>query len=354
MACAAVLFSSAPQTHAQQETDLQNEPSWEAVNQEIASGQFGQVTSLVVSRDGEIVHEHYFDDSPEAARNTRSVTKTITGMLVGKAIEEGHIASASAPVLNHINHTPLNPDPRKDAMSFDALLSMSGPLECNDSMPWSRGHEERMYSIEDWVGFFLDLPIRGFPAWQTKPEDSPHGRAFSYCTAGTVALGAAVENATGEKLEDYARRTVFDPLQIETAEWQYSPLGLAMGGGGLGLSSRSLEKIGRVYASGGVFEGRQILSSEWVETSITPKAVVPDQDGMEYGYLWWLRDYAAGDTAYKAAQMSGNGGNKVIIIPKLKLVTVITKTDFGQRNAHQQAEELFESRILPLILADSN
>ncbi len=353
LVCAAALAWIAPSSIAQDTTAEPPAPAaenWQAFDGLIEAGDYGSITSVVVSLNGEIVHERYYDAEPEALRNTRSVTKTITGMLLGMAIDDGHIQSKDEPVLEYIDHTPLNPDPRKDAMSLESLVTMSGPLECNDFTPYSRGNEERMYLIEDWVGFFLDLPIRGFPAWTPKPADSPYGRSFSYCTAGTVTLGAVVENATGEQLEDYAQRRLFGPLGIETVEWQFNPLGLAMGGGGLGLTSRSLEKIGRVYAQGGLFEGKRLLSASWVEQSLSPKADVADQEAFEYGYLWWLRDYQAQGRSFAAAQMSGNGGNKVIVVPELGLVTVITKTDFGQRDAHRLSESAFETHILPLAL----
>lgn len=351
---AATLLASALPASAQ-DAEGPSEPaqSWEDVTERVSNSDHGRVTSIVVSRKGELLYEHYFDGEPEARRNTRSTTKTVTSLLAGLAIDQGYLPSVEAKALDYIDHAPANPDPRKDAITLDALLSMSGPLECNDSNPWSRGNEERMYVIEDWVGFYFDLPIRGFPAWQTKPQDSPYGRAFSYCTAGTVALGAVVENAVGEPLEDYAQRAAFDPLGITAPEWQFSPLGLAMGGGGLGLTSRDLEKIGRLYAQGGVFEGERVLSAAWVAASLSPKADVPDQEGVEYGYLWWLRDYSAGERAYSAAQMSGNGGNKVIVIPELELVAVITKTDFNRGGAHAQAEGLFEQHLLPLALSST-
>jgi len=354
LSCVAALTLSAPSAFAQdapEEDRIASAETWKAFDDLIEADQYGGITSVVVSLNGEIVHESYYDGAPDALRNTRSVTKTVTGMLLGMAIDDGHIPSRDVPVLDYIDHTPLNPDPRKDRMSLESLVTMSGPLECNDFTPYSRGNEERMYLIEDWVGFFLDLPIRGFPAWSPKPEDSPYGRAFSYCTAGVVTLGAVVENATGEQLEEFAQRRLFDPLGIANARWQFSPLGLAMGGGGLELTSRDLEKIGRVYAQGGLFEGERVLSAYWVEQSLSPKADVADQDGFEYGYLWWLRDFVANGTRYKAAQMSGNGGNKVIVVPELGLVTVITKTDFGRREAHRLSEEAFERHILPLTLA---
>jgi CubicO group peptidase (beta-lactamase class C family) len=341
---ASLLFLAAARSVAQ------TSDPFDGVDAAIRNGDFKKITSVLVARDGKILHESYFNGADAATlHNTRSCTKTITGALIGIAIDRGIIPSVQAPVLPYFpDRQPLeNPDPRKAKITIEDFLTMSSLLECDDGNDVSRGNEERMYLIEDWVKFTLDLPIKGFPAWTKKPADSPYGRSFSYCTAGPTTLGALLERAAKKPVPDFAKENLFDPIGIGKVEWQFTPLGTAMTGGGLGLTSQDLFRFAELYRNGGVWNGKRVLQAAWVAQSIAPHARIDDET--EYGYLWWLKTYKAGGRVFRTYSMAGTGGNHTHVFPDQKAVVVITTTNYRERNSHELTDKLLTEKILPAL-----
>jgi CubicO group peptidase (beta-lactamase class C family) len=280
---------------------------------------YGQITSVVVSQRSEIVVEDYVEGDAEALRNTRSCTKTVAGMLLGIAIARGIVDGVDARV-EYLLGEPAPPVLLRD------LLTMSSCLDCDDWDDASPGNEELMYPQDDWLGFALGLPLR-------------KTTRFSYCTAGVVAMGIALERALGEPLSDFARRELFDPLGIERAEWKHTPRGETSTAGGLELTSRSLLRLGELYLRGG--EG--LVPREWVAESTQAHARIDGET--EYGYLWWLKEYAGEHTFF----MTGMGGNRVHVFPGRELVAVITTTNFGRRDAHALSDRLLVEEILSRV-----
>ncbi len=330
------------------------EAPFDGVRERLTRGDFKSISSVLLAQDGEVLFEYYAAGGDrDTLRNTRSVTKTLTGMLTGLAIADGHLRDTAVPILDilprSMRRKMAHADPRKLAISVEDLLTMSSALECDDENSYSRGNEERMYLIEDWVQFYLDLPIQGYPAWIAKPIDSPFGRSFRYCTAGVTTLGAVLQAAVGQPLPAYAEQRLFAPLGIPSALWQYSPLGLAQGGGGLSLRTRDLWTLGQLYLDGGRHHGKQVVPAHWVQTSLSPKATArPDAD---YGYLWWLMKLPVGTDGQSLSlpAMAGSGGNIVLLHPERQVVIVITSENFNEPQPHLLTLKLITSELLPRL-----
>jgi CubicO group peptidase (beta-lactamase class C family) len=280
----------------------------------------------------------------------RTRCASITDILTGIAIGEKKLSGVDARVLQLLpEHARKlqNPDPRKDKITVEDFLTMSSALECDDWNDASRGNEERMYLVEDWAQFILDLPVRGRMHVGEQVDPPPYGRYFSYCTGGVFTLSEILQKATGERTDRYAQEKLFAPLGITDAQWVYSPLNILQTGGGLRLSSRDLLKIAQLYLNGGNWQGKRVIDEAWVRTSTQPRARIDDDT--EYGYLWWLKSFKSGANTYPAFFMSGNGGNKVAVFPELDMAVVITSTNYGTRGMHEQTEKLLTDYILAAV-----
>ncbi|MGE7137612.1 serine hydrolase domain-containing protein [Luteibacter sp. NPDC031894] len=312
----------------------------------VADGSFKKITSVVVADHGRLVYEHYFNDgSPDLLNDVRSASKSLTAMLVGAAIERGAIRDVKAPVYAFFPEIRIEqPDPRRATVTLEDLLTMSSIWECDDENPASSGNEERMYVTERWLDFALNLPIRGYAPWVSRPKDSPYGRTFSYCTAGSFVAGAVVERATKRPLADFAHEVLEEPLGITKSKWNVSSEGIGMGGGGTRYRSRDLAKLGQLAADSGRWKGKAVLPAAWVHAMLTPHAQA--RDDADYGYLWWQFRFPIHGVETKVWAMGGNGGNYVFVLPERGLVAVITSQAYNQGYAHPQSQAIFRDIIL--------
>ena len=142
------------------------------------------------------------------ARRPRALRTSLVGIAIGEKKLSGVDARVLA-LLPERARKMQNPDPRKDKITVEDFLTMSSPLECDDWNDASRGNEERMYVVEDWAQFILDLPVRGRMHVGEKVEPPAYGRYFSYCTGGVFILSEVLAKTTGMRTDRYAQEKVF-------------------------------------------------------------------------------------------------------------------------------------------------
>ena len=289
-------------------------------------------TSVLLQRHGRVVVALYTRGADEGTlHDTRSAGKSVTGLLVAAAVQDG-LLRRDTPVFDALQDVQpfANDGPAKRGIVVEDLLTMSSALDCDDNQDGSPGNEEGMYPQPRWLRWAADLPTRAVT------RDGQGLGPFAYCTAGVVLLGQLLERCVPGGLEAYARRRLFAPLRITQWQWPHSPQGETMTGGGLRLKTRDWAALAQMLLRQGAGpDGGALLAPEQVAALLSVRRPTPF--GMDYGELFWRRDYPLRCGLTSAWMMSGNGGNHVLILPALDAVAVLTRQAYNQRGMHLQS-----------------
>ncbi|WP_298540007.1 serine hydrolase [uncultured Aquimarina sp.] len=317
----------------------------EALNRKIVEGRFEDINGIVVIKDGKLLIEEYFNDATrDHLHNPRSVGKSFASTIMGIAIKEKFIKNENA-LLKDFYDLRLykNYSTKKDAVTLKSLLTMSSGFLGDDWDDESPGTEDKMQSTDNWVKFTLDLPMH---------KDKIIGKDYNYFTAGSNLLGDIIHKSVPDGLVSYADKKLFKPLDITNYKWFYTPQNVAYTGGGIELRAIDFAKYGQLYKNKGLWNGKQILTEEWVEKSLA-KQVSQDYGGIEglhYGYLFWNRVYTVNDKDYEVSFATGNGGNKIFIFKDIPFVIVITASAYGKPGTHRNIDKMMIDYILPALL----
>ena len=266
--------------------------------------------SLLIGRYGELIVEKYYNNhEPNSLHDVRSVTKSITSILVGIALDKGYISGADQMMHEYLNPIVDSIETDKLQISIEHLLTMSGGFEWVQFGDWSEYSNWRR--ADDQINYILEKPIIHTP-----------GQIFNYNDAASHLLSVIVAEASGMDLKDFAQQYLFDPLSIESRSWIKDNRGYPLGCVALYLTSRDMYKIGTMFLQNGMYNGQRIVSEDWVQKSteaqISTAGVIPF--GANYGYLWWVDE--SDDIGYYMAM--GYGGQFILVVPEKNLVIVAT------------------------------
>jgi CubicO group peptidase (beta-lactamase class C family) len=197
----------------------------------------------------------------------------------------------------------------------------SGPA---NKLPWY---------TENWINKTLSLPLISEP-----------GEKFEYHSAAPALCGPILESVTGMPVTEFANEYLFEPLLISDYLWHTLSDGNTLTAGGMFMRSRDMAKIGYLILTRGQWQGRQILSEKWIDTSTKPYT---SDDEMGYGYYWWLSKYKGGDKTFETIFAAGHGGQRVMVVPELNLVAVFTSKPDDNPKGHKRIIKIMEKYILP-------
>ncbi len=335
-----------------------DEKALAAFDAELASGKLGNIDSFTVIRHGKLVFDKRYKrdyatiyagevkktsplnpHDPSGPYNyynswwhpwyqqgdlhtLQSVSKTITSIIIGVARNRKEFPDLDTPVMNFFDASKVaNVDERKRRMTIRHLLTMSAGIDWNESLPYSDPNNTgtQMEASSDWVEYTINRPMQYEP-----------GKVYHYSSGATQLLAHVFRVATGMDIEEYAVRNLFTPLGIKQHYWKRTPSGLVDAEGGLYLRPRDVAKLWYLFLKNGTWEGKQIVSPEWVKESVTPAFDLTREGsttpGPKYGLKWWLYPYGK-DNSKLAWSGSGFGGQRPMAFPDLDLVVVYTGWD---------------------------
>ncbi len=320
-----------------------------AMVEAIESGQFTKIDSVIVARRGRLVFEAYFNGfEAETLHDTRSSFKSVTSILIGIAVDHGLIGDVRDPILPAFSQyeTFENWSEDKRAITLEHLLTMTAGFDAEENFGVGPWREDDMWKSRDWIKFTLDLPMAHRP-----------GEQFSYNTPTSVLLGGVLRQASGEPVPEFARKRLFEPLCILDYRWRFSPSGQAMTGGSFFIRPRDMAKFGQLFLDRGVWNGRRIVSQEWVDRStrrrvaaLPPGSQIPHElEEMGYGYHWWTHRRFLGSERTSTFLAAGNGGQVIYVFPGFDLVVVFTGSNYNDPKGHRQPRQIVRSFILPAV-----
>ncbi|MFC2024013.1 serine hydrolase domain-containing protein [Chloroflexota bacterium] len=313
---------------------------------EINRGKYDEVHSLLIVKDNKLAFEEYFPghkfqwDAPKAhgelvnwdksmKHMIMSDTKSITSVCIGIAIDEGFIGSVHQSMFDYLpEYQYLNTD-GKDKITIEHLLTMTSGLKWDEWNAPPNSEENDIaalwfYSSNDPMTSILKMPL----------TDTP-GTSFTYSGGNMIILSEIIKSASGMNLGMFSEQYLFQPLGIGSAYWDQFENGVIDGAGGLHLSPRDMAKIGVTFLNNGFWDGKRIISEQWVNKSATS---FPGNDGINvpgtderntgYSYTWWTKSFSDSVDIYYAG---GWGGQLIIVTPELNTVIVLTGGNYEDK-----------------------
>jgi CubicO group peptidase (beta-lactamase class C family) len=310
------------------------------------------IHAVLVVRHGKLVFEQYFAGEDErfgaplgqvsfdaeTKHDLRSISKSVTSLLLGVALAHRKIASIDARVLDLLPEYADLRTAEKARIGLLDLLTMASGLAWEESTrPYTDPENSyiRTFWVPDFDRFVLEQPVETTP-----------GERFNYNTGGTDLIGTIIQKATGQQIDVFAWVVLFEPLGITDFEWLGGEGG-PRAGDGLRLRPRDLAKPGQLVLQHGRWHGRQIVPAAWIKDSTAPQ--ITATGALFYGYQWWLGRSLIRHREIDWIAGSGLGGQRLYIVPREDLVVVVTAGNYKARNQGLVPTDILNRFVLPAV-----
>ncbi|GAB3768682.1 serine hydrolase domain-containing protein [Spirosoma horti] len=312
-------------------------PLLDSLTHKIETKSYPNIHAVLISQNGVTVYQKYANGySPDSLHDSRSSFKSIASLLTGIAIDKGFIKNTAQKVY------PFFPeyasfqhwDSQKAQMTLDNLLSMKTGFDCEE-FNGTNDCEEAMTQSKDWVKFSLDLPLTKHP-----------GTYWSYTSSAPMILSGVIANASKMSIVAFADKYLFKPLGINKYRWTMDSAQHGMTAGSFFIRPADMLKIGQLVANQGKWQGKQIVSKEWLDKSTRADTAIPNfsfvgssrtkraqPQPTYYGYYWYRERLVTDSFRHEVLFASGNGGQYIMLINDLHLVVVFTGGNYNSWKA---------------------
>ena len=278
------------------------------INELVKSSHHPQLNSVIVWEDGQIQAECYFNGfTAESRHNIKSVVKSILSIGIGIAQDEG-LLNVDDKISKYLMEFNEGRDLRHRMITIKHLLTMSSGIFWQGGVHYHCPMMDAMRRSKNWVDYIADCKV----------TESP-GAVHNYKEFDVILLSAILSKVTGDAF-DYINEKLFNPLEIYNERWIKSPDGVYYSPAldkeeesVSALTAREMLKIGQLFLQKGIWNGKQIISKEYIEA-----AVSPSPQNSNYGYLWWLGEGWYGCRGY--------GGQAVTVFPNQNKIVVTQAT----------------------------
>ena len=292
--------------------------------------QFFNTKSLLIAQGGKLVYEDYIQDQADRAAlgHVQSMTKSLTSLIMGIALQEGYIDSLNQPLVDLIPAIYPSSAPKQN-ITIHHLLTMTSGLDIDNSIFSVTMYIDKPDNIAEYI---LELPLYADP-----------GDRFYYRDCDPHLLSYIIGEQYGQSLESIARDRILEPLGINDYFWGSDHNGTNMGAHGFHAKPRDLLKIGQLVLQHGVWAGEQLVDSTWIADATQLQIDTPADYSWNYGYYWWMVPEYNGFSAW------GHGGNFIMVLPDYDMVLVLTSMPDTNDEMVGSTLDQFENLIRPLI-----
>jgi len=304
---------------------------------QIKDGDFGNINSLIVYKNDQLVYEEYYSRKKEKSLSNKvhglqSATKSVASLLIGILKDKGYIKSIDEKIVTFFPEYNFQ-DSLKQTITIRHLLLMSSGISWNEDKvnlkDGKRNDIRLLNESKDYLKYYFD-----------KPMDTVPGTVFQYSGGCSIALGEIIKRASGMTVELFANKFLLEPLGITKYEWVKSKSGQYNTGGGLYISPKDFAKLGLMTINKGKWNGQQIISESWIQESFSPHIKTDRKNGLgdyfDYGYQWWTIKMDEIETI----SARGWGDQRLVVIPNLDMVVVVNATNFFDKGFKYNIDEL--------------